>query len=167
MSTPSRDSLGVDARSHFKDLVAAEELVAQSDAALESLRALRDGRSGEPLADDAPIPGWAQAIACEVVGLDLREARKVAKTADGTRALMRRLAELRAARDGAEPDPAAVLDEAIARVEAEANQVRRIFANRVFAKRDGVATARDLLQPHGFHEGILLQVLLYRRIDGS
>jgi hypothetical protein len=127
-STPSRDSLGVEARSHFKDLVAAEEPVAQSDAALESLCALRGSRSGEPLADDAPIPGWVQAIACEAAGFDFREARKVAKTADGTRELMRRLAELRAARDGAEPDPAAVLDEAIARVEAEANHTRALYA---------------------------------------
>jgi hypothetical protein len=127
-STPSRASLGTEARSHFKDLVADEELVVESAAALKALRALRDGRGGKPLADDAPVPRWAQATACEVVGLDFQEARKFAKTADGTRALMRRLAGLRAARDGAEPDSAAVLDETIACVEAEANHIRALYA---------------------------------------
>jgi len=124
------------------ELARLEEALAQKESVAEVLRALREGRDGAPLADDEPMPYGAQEVACEAVGIvGPREVEGLAQTAGAMRALLRRLAELRGARDGGDPDPAAALDAAIAHAEADALRdrghtaevERRIAAYRVAA----------------------------------
>jgi hypothetical protein len=116
-------------RRGFEKLVAKDEVVAKSAAALEELRALRDGRRGQPLDDDAPISSSASVLACAAVEIEFK---KVAKTADGTqtagtaRAVIRHLAELCSARDRIEADPSGVLELAIAHAEIFATRCREV-----------------------------------------
>jgi hypothetical protein len=128
MSAPSRDSLGVDVRSNFECAVDEDDVVAKSAAALKALRALRDARGAEPLADDARISYWASTLASDAAEIDFQDVKDVAKSAGGIRAVISRLAELCGARDGREPDPSAVLEQAIAYAEADAKHLRALHA---------------------------------------